>query len=151
MLSLRGKTWYSARLPSANAALYGKSTIEVNFTQTLQPLQYPYTRQLGNSRSIYHPPRKKRKSLRACPDVAVSRSPLSGTYENWKTEILNHFDGRYPSAAAGCINNKGRVITNCCHGVNSAGTLWNRLILDLNRAWEAVGRSIAAILHAVTN
>lgn len=30
-------------------------------------------------------------------------------------------------------NNKGRVTTRRCYGVKSPGTLWNRLIMDLNR------------------
>ena len=65
------------------------------------------------------------------------------TYENWKTGILNDFDGRYTSAAVEGINNKARVITKRCYGVKSVGTLFNRLILDLNRASEAVRQSIA--------
>ena len=59
------------------------------------------------------------------------------TYDNWKTGILNYFDGRYTSAAVEGINNKARVITKRCYGVKSADTLWNRLLLDLNRASEA--------------
>lgn len=39
------------------------------------------------------------------------------------------------------INNKARVITKRCYGVKSADTLWNRLLLDLNRASEAVGQT----------
>ena len=58
---------------------------------------------------------------------------------------LNYFDGRYTSAAVEGINNKARVITKRCYGVKSSGTLWNRLILDLNRASEAVGQSIAEL------
>ena len=65
------------------------------------------------------------------------------TYDNWKTGILNYFDERYTSAAVEGINNKARVITKRCYGVKSADTLFSRLILDLNRASEAVGRSIA--------
>jgi transposase len=65
------------------------------------------------------------------------------TYDNWKTGILNYFDGHYTSAAVEGINNKARVITKRCYGVKSSGTLWNRLILDLNRASDAVGRGIA--------
>ncbi len=42
------------------------------------------------------------------------------TYDNWKTGILNYFDGRYTSAAVEGINNKGRVITKRCYGVKSA-------------------------------
>jgi len=67
------------------------------------------------------------------------------TYDNWKTGILNYFDERYTSAAVEGINNKARVITKRCYGVKSSGTLWNRLILDLNRASEAVGQSIAEL------
>ncbi|HUT10343.1 MAG TPA: transposase [Thermoguttaceae bacterium] len=63
------------------------------------------------------------------------------TCDNWKTGILNDFDGRYTSAAVEGINNKARVITKRCYGVKSSDTLWNRLILDLNRASEAVGRT----------
>ena len=43
------------------------------------------------------------------------------------------------------INNKARVITKRAYGVKSADTLWKRLILDLNRASEAIGRSIEQI------
>ena len=67
------------------------------------------------------------------------------TYENWKAGILNYFDGRYTSAAVEGINNKARVITKRCYGVKSSGTLWNRLILDLNRVSEAVGQSIVEL------
>jgi transposase len=67
------------------------------------------------------------------------------TYDNWKTGILNYFDGRYTSAAVEGINNKARVITKRCYGVKSSGTLWNRLILELNRASEAVGRTIGEL------
>jgi transposase len=71
------------------------------------------------------------------------------TYGNWKAGILNYFDGRYTSAAVEGINNKARVITKRCYGVKSSNTLWNRLILDLNRASEAVGRSIAELREIV--
>ncbi len=47
------------------------------------------------------------------------------TYDNWKTGILNYFDGRYTSAAVEGINNKARVITKRCYGVKSAGTLFS--------------------------
>ena len=70
-------------------------------------------------------------------------SKFRTTYENWKTGILHYFDGRYTGATVEGINNKGRVITKRCYGVKSAGTLLSRLILDLNRASEAVGRTTA--------
>ena len=101
------------------------------------------------------------------PDVATAASQLAElrqrtealgldfskfwtTYDNWKTGILNYFDGRYTSAAVEGINNKARVITKRCYGVKSSDTLWNRLILDLNRASEAVGRGIDELRKIVS-
>ena len=72
------------------------------------------------------------------------------TYDHWKTGILNYFDGRYTSAAVEGINNKARVITKRCYGVKSSDTLWNRLILDLNRASDALGRSIGDLREIVS-
>src|SRR3989304_1906810 len=83
--------------------------------------------------------------------LALDFSKFWTTYDNWKTGILNYFDGRYTSAAVEGINNKARVITKRCYGVKSSDTLWNRLILDLNRAAEAVGRSIAALRETVSS
>ena len=71
------------------------------------------------------------------------------TYDNWRTGILNYFAERYTSAAVEGINNKARVITKRGYGVKSSDTLWNRLILDLNRASEAVGRTIGALRDIV--
>ena len=73
------------------------------------------------------------------------------TYDNWKEGILNYFGERYTSAAVEGINNKARVITKRCYGVKSSDTLWNRLILDLNRASEAVGRGIAELREIVSS
>jgi transposase len=67
------------------------------------------------------------------------------TYDRWKTEILNDFDARQTSAAVEGINNKARVITKRTYGLKSAQSLWNRLILDLNRASDAVGLTIERI------
>ena len=93
---------------------------------------------------------RRRNSI--CPNSArrpespgLDLSKFWTTYDNWKTGILNYFDGRYTSAAVEGINNKARVITKRCYGVKSSDTLWNRLILDLNRASEAVGQSIAEL------
>ena len=82
---------------------------------------------------------------RRTESLGLDFSKFWTTYENWKTGILNYFDGRYTSAAVEGINNKARVITKRCYGVKSAGTLFSRLILDLNRASEAVGRSIGEL------
>jgi len=71
------------------------------------------------------------------------------TYEHWQEEILNYFDDRQTSAAVEGINNKARVITKRAYGLKSAGTLWTRLILDLNRAAEVIRHTIAQIKNIV--
>jgi transposase len=73
------------------------------------------------------------------------------TYEDWQQEILNYFDDRHTSAAVEGINNKARVITKRAYGLKAADSLWTRLILDLNRAAEAVGHTIAQIKSIVAD
>jgi transposase len=77
--------------------------------------------------------------------LGLDLGPFVSTYDRWKTEILNSFDARQTSAAVEGINNKARVITKRTYGLKSAQSLWNRLILDLNRASEAIGWSIEQI------
>jgi transposase len=76
--------------------------------------------------------------------------PFWTTYDNWKTEILNYFDDGHTSAAVEGINNKARVIIKRSYGIKSTDTLWNRLILDLNLAAKAVGRTIDQIRALIT-
>ena len=71
------------------------------------------------------------------------------TYEKWEDEILAYFDARKTSAGVEGINNKARVIIKRAYGLKSADSLWTRLILDLNRAREAVGQTIAQIRDLV--
>ena len=40
------------------------------------------------------------------------------------------------------IDDKARVITKRTYGLKSAKSLWDRLILDLNRASQAIGYSM---------
>jgi transposase len=77
--------------------------------------------------------------------LGLDVSPFFETYDRWKTAILNYFDARQTSAAVEGINNKARVITKRAYGLKSAKSLWDRLILDLNRASEAIGWSIEQI------
>jgi transposase len=77
--------------------------------------------------------------------LGLDLEPFFATYDRWKTKILNYFDARQTSAAVEGINNKARVITKRTYGLKSAQGLWNRLILDLNRASEAIGWSIEQI------
>src|SRR5258705_12888234 len=77
--------------------------------------------------------------------LGLDLSAFFETYDRWKTEILNYFDARQTSAAVEGINNKARVITKRTYGLKSADGLWKRLVLDLNRASEAIGWSIEQI------
>jgi transposase len=86
-----------------------------------------------------------RELRREAERLGVDLKAFFETYDRWKTEILNYFDARQTSAAVEGINNKARVITKRAYGLKSADSLWNRLILDLNRASEAIGWSIEQI------
>jgi transposase len=86
-----------------------------------------------------------RELRREAERLGLDLEPFFATYDRWKTEILNYFDARQTSAAVEGINNKARVITKRTYGLKSAQSLWNRLILDLNRASEAIGWSIEQI------
>jgi hypothetical protein len=61
----------------------------------------------------------------------------------------HYFEARQTSAAVEGLNNKARVITKRAYGLKSADNLWTRLILDLNRASEAIGWSIEQIRQMV--
>jgi transposase len=86
-----------------------------------------------------------RRLRREAADLGLDLGAFFATYDRWKTEILNYFDGRQTSAAVEGINNKARVITKRAYGIKSADSLWTRLILDLNRASEAIGWTIEQI------
>jgi transposase len=86
-----------------------------------------------------------RQLRRETEDLGLDLGSFFTTYDRWKTSILNYFDARQTSAAVEGINNKARVITKRAYGLKSAESLWTRLILDLNRAAEAIGWSIAQI------
>ena len=86
-----------------------------------------------------------RRLRREAEGLGLDLGAFFATYDRWKTEILNYFDARQTSAAVEGINNKARVITKRTYGLKSAESLWTRLILDLNRASEAIGWSIEQI------
>src|SRR5258707_3187448 len=86
-----------------------------------------------------------RELRREAERLGLDLDRFFATYDRWKTEILNYFDARQTSAAVEGINNKPRGITKRTYGLKSARGLWNRLILDLNRASEAIGWSIEEI------
>jgi transposase len=78
----------------------------------------------------------------AALDAGLDLSAFFRTYERWQDGILAYFDDRQTSAAVEGINNKARVIVKRSYGLKSAGSLWTRLILDLNWARQAVGQTI---------
>jgi transposase len=86
-----------------------------------------------------------RQLRRKTESLGLDFSSFFATYDRWKTAILNYFDARQTSAAVEGINNKARVITKRAYGLKSADSLWSRLILDLNRAFEAIGWTINQI------
>jgi transposase len=71
------------------------------------------------------------------------------TFEAWQEEILNYFDERKTSGPVEGINNKARVIVKRAYGLKSAGSLWTRLVLDLNRAGDVVTHTIGRIRELV--
>ena len=86
-----------------------------------------------------------RRLRRETEDLGLDLGGFFATSDQWKPEIRNSFDARQTSAAVEGINNKARVITKRTYGLKSAQSLWNRLILDLNRASEAIGWTIEQI------
>jgi transposase len=64
------------------------------------------------------------------------------TYETWRDEILRYFDARQTSAGVEGVHHKARVAIHRAYGLKSADSLWTRLILDLNRARDAVIHTI---------
>ena len=94
----------------------------------------------------------RRKALRGLTELWMdildhfpAMDPFICTFERWQEEILNYFDAGQTSGPVEGINNKARVITKRTYGLKSAQSLWNRLILDLNRASEAIGWTIEQI------
>jgi transposase len=71
--------------------------------------------------------------------------PFICTFERWQEEVLNYFEARQTSGPVEGINNKARVIVKRAYGLKSAESLWNRLILDLNRGKDVVRHTIGQI------
>jgi hypothetical protein len=81
--------------------------------------------------------------------MGIDLNDFFRTYERWQEEILNYFDERQTSAAVEGINNKARVVIKRAYGLKSVTSLWNRLVLDLNLARQAVGRTIQRLRELV--
>lgn len=111
---------------------------------------------------VYH----LRERLAEIFDTAPDRATAARQIEEWRAEtkeceqdwsaflelydrhrdgILAYFDEHKTSGVVEGLNNKARVIIKRCYGLKCVGTLWTRLILDVNRLGERVGRSIQAL------
>jgi transposase len=111
---------------------------------------------------VYH----LREQLTEIFDTAADRTTAAERIEQWRAEaqeseqdwsgfldlydrhrdgILAYFDEGKTSGVVEGLNNKARVIIKRCYGLKSAGTLWTRLVLDVNRAAQRLGRSIQAL------
>jgi transposase len=71
------------------------------------------------------------------------------TFENWQEEIRNYFEARQTSGPVEGINTKARVILRRSYGLKIADSLWTRLVLDLNRATDAVKYTLGQIQELV--
>ena len=94
---------------------------------------------------IFDTAKDRQKGLRSLVGLFLDMLDFSGeldrfikTFEQWQEEILNYFEARQTSGPVEGINNKARVILKRAYGLKSAGSLWTRLILDLNRAQDIV-------------
>jgi transposase len=82
-------------------------------------------------------------------DAGLDLGAFFRTYERWQDGILAYFDERQTSAAVEGINNKARVIVKRSYGLKTAGSLWTRLILDLNWGKRVIGRTIEGVRSLV--
>jgi len=80
---------------------------------------------------------------------ALDWEPFITMLENHWDGILAYFTDRASSGPVEGINNKIRVITRRGYGIRNLGTLWTRVLLDLNWAWKRVGQTIPALRQLV--
>lgn len=71
------------------------------------------------------------------------------TFEEWQEEVLNYFDARQTSGPVEGLNNKARVILRRAYGLQAVGSLWGRLVLDVNRATDVALYTIGQIRELV--
>lgn len=73
-----------------------------------------------------------------------------GLYERHKDGILAYFQGRQTSGQVEGLNNKARVILKRAYGLKATDSLWTRLIVEVNRAGEKIGRTVEE-MHRLAN
>ena len=139
--AFRSQMWAFRRDPESLSA-EEKQALEALFEKipALRPLykvRLRFKEIFDTARDRITAARWLRELRRECGQLGLDLGPFFETYDRWKTKILNYFDARQTSAAVEGINNKARVITKRTYGLKSAKSLWDRLILDLNRASQA--------------
>jgi transposase len=109
-------------------------------------------------RKIFDRARDRRQALRALDGLFLDMldefpelDAFLRTFEAWQEEILNYFDARQTSGPVEGLNNKARVILKRAYGLRGADSLWTRLILDVNRAGDAVPYTIRQIRQLVAD
>ena len=75
-------------------------------------------------------------------DPDVDLSGFFKLYDEHREGILAYFEARKSSGPVEGINNKARVITKRAYGIKTAGSLWTRLVLDLNLAHKAICQTV---------
>jgi len=81
---------------------------------------------------------------------ALDWGPFVGMYDRHRDGILAYFDDRQTSGQVEGLNNKARVVLKRAYGLKSTGSLWTRLILEVNRAGEKISRTVAD-MHRLAN
>jgi len=83
------------------------------------------------------------EDLRAELDDEAELLKFFELFDRWRDGILAYFKCRETSGPVEGLNNKARVITRRSYGLKDTDSLWTRLMLDVNRAGQAVHRTIA--------
>jgi transposase len=80
----------------------------------------------------------------------LAGGPFVGMYERHRDGILAYFEERQTSGQVEGLNNKARVLLKRAYGLKSTDSLWTRLILEVNRTREKVGRTVEE-MHRLAN
>jgi transposase len=105
-------------------------------------------------------------------DTAANRTEAAKALEEWIVEaratdldwepfitmlknhwdgILAYFDDRRSSGPVEGLNNKIRVAMRRGYGIRNLGTLWTRVLLDVNWAWKKLGQTIRGVRTLVSS
>jgi transposase len=91
-----------------------------------------------------------REWVAAARATELDWEPFIRTLEKHWDGILAYFEERRTSGPVEGINTKIRVVLRRGYGIPTIGTLWTRLVLDINWACQKVGQSIAGLRNLVS-